>query len=528
MDLDHNLKFDQHTDLVATRAIASTAALHNLLNESGGVRRELAVNLYKAFVLPHIEYAYPVWSTATRTAQSKIERFQRIALIKATGSLNSTPTNALEVISGCMPLNLRLKETLAQEYARIMRKPDGSLVKQSLQLSLSHPFTPGIPMSAHLIHAAFRPTSRHITMDQVEAEPSPLISFTSPITTRHITDKTLGSSATRTREQILLARSATTAHLARLPPSTLIVFTDGSALRNPGPCGASAVVYTHGLGKQPTVLQRPVSRHSSSYHAELNAIDLALEYSTTLTNTHKQFNTVSIHTDCQSVIATLLNGMPNGFHQTVDKIHTQVKDLKTAGIQVAGHAGLTANELADTAAKEAASHQGHYISHSQVSMPEVKAMIRTQTIAAWQAAWRTQHQGRFTYDLFPHVKTTSLGYKVSRKTDIKLNRIRSGHTLLAEHAFRMGLSSTNSQLCECGLDTGTIGHFLFHCPLHTQSRERLVAEIERGYITTSTPPHLRTLNTSTLIGSNEELPKDMRLCIHRAVAGFLSSCNIPL
>ncbi len=57
VDLDYHLKFDHHIDLVASRAIGSISALHNLLNESGGVRRDLAVTLYKAFVMPHFEYA---------------------------------------------------------------------------------------------------------------------------------------------------------------------------------------------------------------------------------------------------------------------------------------------------------------------------------------------------------------------------------------------------------------------------------------------------------------------------------------
>ncbi len=535
VDLDYHLKFDQHTDLVATRTIGSIASLHSLLNETSGVRRELAVNLYKAFILPHIEYAYPAWCTAPRTALAKLERFQRIALLKATGCLQSTPTNALEVISACMPLNLRLQETLAQEYVRIMRKQDGSPIKHCLQLSLSHPFTPGVPMASHLMYAAFRPTSRIISIQQVDTEPSTLVSFSSQITTQPITDKALGSSSSRTQEQILLARSATSAHLGQLPASTLIIFTDGSALKNPGPCGASAVVYTHGLCMQPTVLQRPVSNHSTSYHAELVAIYLALEYSSVLIQSHSHFDTVSIHTDCQSVIATLLNGCPNGYHSTVQEIHTYVKDLYSAGIQVevlwvAGHAGLAANEIADSAAKQAARNaaQENSITHNPVSLSEVKSQIRSDTIKMWQRAWDTQHQARFTHQLIPKVYTSHRHYMVPRKIDIKINRLRSSHTMLPDHASKMGLSSTGSPQCQCGGDTGTIVHFLLHCPLHTQAREALLSNIELGYASTQTPPHLRTLDINTLLGSNQNMPRDMRLCIHKAVAGFLSSCSTPL
>ncbi len=535
VDLDYHLKFDQHVDLVATRAIGAIAALHNLLNEAGGVRRDLAVNLYKAFILPHIEYAYSAWCTASRTTLSKLGRFQRIALIKATGCLNSTPTNSLEVISGCMPLNLRLKETLAQEYVRIMRKPDDSLIKQSLHQSLSHPFTPGIPMAAHLMQAAYRPTSRTIDIQKVETEPSLLTTFSSQITTRPITDRELGSSTNRTQEQILLAQSATTAHLSQLPPSTLIAFTDGSALHNPGPCGASAVIFTHGLSMQPTVLQRPVSKHSSSYHAELSAVHLALEYSSVLTQTNRHLNTICLHTDCQSVIATLMGGNPNGFHNTVEKIHELVRNLHMSGVSVeilwvAGHAGLAANEIADRAAKEAAKNAAEpdSIISTQVPLSEVKSQIRKETFLAWQRAWDIQHEGRFTYELLPKVKNSHLNYSISRKCDIRINRLRSGHSMLPEHASKMGLSSTNSPLCQCGRDTGTVAHFLLHCPIHTQAREALISSIELGYQTTNTPPHLRSLDIKTILGSNQDLSSDMRLCIHKATVGFLASCGTAL
>ena len=60
---------------------------------------------------------------------SKIERIHRIALLKATGCLNSTPTAALEVITNMIPLGLRLQELLATEYVRLLRKNDNYSLK---------------------------------------------------------------------------------------------------------------------------------------------------------------------------------------------------------------------------------------------------------------------------------------------------------------------------------------------------------------------------------------------------------------
>ena len=95
---------------------------------------------------------------------------------------------------------------------------------------------------------------------------------------KSITDEELGSSGKRSAEQARLAKITTADYLSKLPNTTLIVFTDGSALGNPGPCGAAAIIHTHGLDMEPVILSRAISRNSSSYHAELAAIDLALEY----------------------------------------------------------------------------------------------------------------------------------------------------------------------------------------------------------------------------------------------------------
>ena len=83
--------------------------------------------------------------------------------------------------------------------------------------------------------------------------------------------------ATRARELI-------SSHLRPLPRASLVIFTDGSSLENPGPCGSSAIIYTHGLAQEPVVLRRPLSTKSSAFHGELSAIDLALDFACTFCN----------------------------------------------------------------------------------------------------------------------------------------------------------------------------------------------------------------------------------------------------
>ena len=121
--LDHNLNFTTHANNTASRAIKATAKLSPLLEEKGGISVELGIILYKAYIRPLLEYAYPVWSCITKTAMERIERAQRIALLKITGCTSSTPTEALEVLTNTLPIQLRLTESVCQEFIRLSRKP---------------------------------------------------------------------------------------------------------------------------------------------------------------------------------------------------------------------------------------------------------------------------------------------------------------------------------------------------------------------------------------------------------------------
>ena len=84
-----------------------------------------------------------------------------------------------------------------------------------------------------------------------------------------------------------------------------VVFTDGSANPNPGPCGAAALFYVEGISSMPSTSSYFVSRLSTSYRPndELAAIQLAINYCRSRSS-HKK-KAVHIFTDCQAAILSL-------------------------------------------------------------------------------------------------------------------------------------------------------------------------------------------------------------------------------
>ncbi len=147
--------------------------------------------------------------------------------------------------------------------------------------------------------------------------------------------------------------------IGKLPHRQPVIFTDGSALSNPGPCGAAAVCYAEGMESQPLVLKEAVSKLSTSYHGYLRAMLLATQFSKEYSSTH-HMTKLNIVTDCQVVITSLTSSRHHRSHQeTIDQCIANIsalvdKKIVTLIHWVPGHAGLAANELVDGYAKEAA------------------------------------------------------------------------------------------------------------------------------------------------------------------------------
>ena len=109
-----------------------------------------------------------------------------------------------------------------------------------------------------------------------------------------------GSSNSRTTLQAKAALIAAQSYLAGTE-GDIVAFTDGLALKNPGPCGAGTAIFWKGTCGQPTLYKKSVSAWSSSYNGELQAIDLALQQILRKTPPLKG-NKVHIITDCQSAV----------------------------------------------------------------------------------------------------------------------------------------------------------------------------------------------------------------------------------
>ncbi len=445
--LDEQLTFIPHLERQADRAMSMLNTLTALSFRANGLRHKVGFHLYRSLILPYLEYCAAVWCTASASKVNRIlESVQRQSLLRFSGCLNSTPVESLEVLAGFLPIRLRIQEVASHEYIRILRKPDDhplrKLFNPDVPVSTSSISTPSDVLKSY-VHCL---TKRSIDVAKVEKEhicdPQEVVC----IRKETLAWSDLGNSRTRTSDQIKRAQTITKEYISGLDQNSIIAYTDGSALTNPGPCGAGAAIYLEGHSSTPLEIHRPISLKSTSYHGEIQAIDLALDYIVDYLGTTSPPRSIHLLTDCQAALTSVTSPNLAGYRshtQKISDVSSKVKNLESHGhttsiTWIAGHAGLVGNDLADKCAKKAAVEASKWDVNRDVcnkTMDEIKAEIRRKTVQAWDKAWSMCDKGRFLFDLQPKVSLKPRITKSSRGLASKYIRLCTGHTCLNEHGI---------------------------------------------------------------------------------------------
>jgi hypothetical protein len=126
--LDQHLTFVDHASTVARKAMGALTKISAQMADVGGIQIEIGTSDH-------------IWSLRTQSGAvrptSKCASWRgctELALLRATGTVNSTPASVIEVLALVPPLKLRYQEILSQEFIRHCRKPhDNPLRGKMLQ-----------------------------------------------------------------------------------------------------------------------------------------------------------------------------------------------------------------------------------------------------------------------------------------------------------------------------------------------------------------------------------------------------------
>ena len=141
-------------------------------------------------------------------------------------------------------------------------------------------------------------------------------------------------------------------------------------------------------------------------------------------------------------------------------LHSQ-RQINIEFCWVPSHVGVRGNELADEAAKHAASSPGS--STLRISCADFKLFIREFCRNKWQDQWSNLNSNFKQKSVKPSVQPWSyLG--MDRRSSIVLTRLRIGHTFLTHrYLLTSGAERQVPQCSNCNVGI-TVKHILVDCP----------------------------------------------------------------
>jgi len=133
--LDPMLDFGMQVDYAVGKAKRAMAKVCTLINGREGIGVQLGINLYKALVRPHLEYAILAWANISDKDLTKLENVQIQCLRRVIGAKAHSSSAAVEVICGIVPMRFRKRDLCCREYIRILIMEEDHELKRLMEVS---------------------------------------------------------------------------------------------------------------------------------------------------------------------------------------------------------------------------------------------------------------------------------------------------------------------------------------------------------------------------------------------------------
>ena len=220
-------------------------------------------------------------------------------------------------------------------------------------------------------------------------------------------------------------------------------------------------------------------KHSSVFTSELVAILNALCFI--------EVSNETLHLVLSDSLSSLLALRAfNPSNPLVQDILARLTSLDRAGTSVQfcwipSHVGISGNELADAAARRAASAPctRRLLLPARDFYPAVNSFALSQ----WQQAWDAERRNKLR-ELKPTLKPWPSSSRRSRQEEVTLCRLRIGHTYATHGYLLRGEDRPTCPRCCVPL---TVAHVLLACPLHGGSRARHLGHVAPDGATCSLP-----------------------------------------
>ncbi|GFR28219.1 putative RNA-directed DNA polymerase from transposon X-element [Trichonephila clavata] len=167
---------------------------------------------------------------------------------------------------------------------------------------------------------------------------------------------------------------------------------------------------------------------------------------------------VSLHSSSHPILVDITYALAN---------HLKKKDIRFCWIP--GHAGITGNELADTAARSATGSSERFpIPHF-----DLKACFRQKLQSVWQSNWDQQTENKL-HSVMP-VLAPTVPSSSNHREQVIWTRLNLGHTRLTHSHLLFGEPPPYCEVCNVSL---SVKHILCDCPHSNHLRHRLFNSVD--------------------------------------------------
>lgn len=441
--LDSKLTWNEHLDSVLRKAKWSLLTTRRFASSTWGIKPHIALWLYCQVVRPQITYGALAWWPKVQqvTVRDKLASLQRLACLITTGAFTSTPTVAMEVILGLLPLDIFI-----QAEAR----------KASFRLRTANHWRAGLLTSGHSSISRVVDTGSvlDMTSDVMQGQTVLARSFTTSLGLRR---------DWRERPESKSCRGCR------------IWYTDGSLLNGKSGYGiystAPRTAISASLGAYSTVFQAEVS-------AILACANLAMAR-------QLQGERIAILSDSQAAIQALDSNLISSrlVWECFNALNTLSSQNNVHLGWVPGHTGITGNECADELARNGAllpfvgPEPACGISKS-TAYNAVSAWAKNKHLLRWQT-YTGQTLGRKLVR-GPTVQLTKCLTKLTRGKLKQAVALITGHGRFRKHLHKLGIINTDPRCRLCSQSDETASHILLECERLEVKRRRLFGPLQPG------------------------------------------------
>ncbi|GFY33810.1 putative RNA-directed DNA polymerase from transposon X-element [Trichonephila clavipes] len=443
---DRRLTFFPHILQLRKRCEKSLNLLKVLSNTSWGADRTSLLRVYQAIVLSRIDYGCVVYGSACNSTLQKLDPVHHMALRICSGAFRTSPVQSLYVNCHQLPLDLRRRKLSLAYYSKILSVPSHPLQNVYMSTSMKRLYD-ARPSNIRPFMDRMKLHISELDLPNVHIQQRNLFLFQPWSTPRFHYINPFATYSKSTVAPVVYQRVF--AYHRSQYSSYSTIYTDGSKRADYVGCGVVIEDIMHGYR---------LDTSCSIFTAEAVAIYRALQLIDS--NMPRKY---CIYTDSMSVLEALENYNVR-CHPVVCKILEITSRLYGKGFDIVfcwlpSHVGIIGNEQADNAAKSATTHLP-----LAVPLSDMKRVIMHHISKLWQDSWSQQLDNKLH-----SVKPVIGAWPVMpmRRTDVKLTRLRIGHTRFTHRHLLFGEHAPECPSCNVSY---TVHHILIDCPVFNHHR----------------------------------------------------------